>query len=99
MPFDDVHDLFKDQQDSVVFLEELVKMALLDPDESRRNNGILGMSTMLHKMLRKGYAENNHILIEVETPGGAQATWYVCNLPGEYCGFPYDIHPFTTGPG
>lgn len=76
-------------------LEILIKVALLDPSESFRQNALNRIADD-YPGIRRGFVGDNQIMLELNGGYGESKLLYLCDLPKEYQkGIPAVPIPFT----
>ena len=76
-------------------LQNLLKGAMLDPDENIRADLAKTLNKKLNNSLQRAFIGDNYLLVTLQKPGLPQVTYAVCDLPKTYCGMPAKPHKIT----
>ncbi len=93
----DIKKVFEKSKNSSVMLEQLeqlVKAALLDPDDSIRLSHVKTLNRLLRNALERGFALDNQLYINVRLNNSSSVTYLICDMPKTYLGSPSKPHKF-----
>ncbi len=80
--------LTKEELNAFRLLAEIVKTAILDPEKRIRGMVIESLDKRYNGDVRRGYAENGYLFLDMKQPDGSIRKAPICTLPETYDGKP-----------